>query len=203
MPVAWTAYTYCGNNPTSRIDPTGTLFNLVKFTVGVLAVVALTAAIVISAGAFAPAGGAAIAAEQAAAEEYVIFGELTGGAVGGITVAREESEDGRSPDVWDVLLGAAVGAAVSGWATYASVYGETAPGKLTGEGVGRTVFGSEHDALAGGLNNAVTQTAIGFAHAIARPIAGTGGLFDKDFREDIAQSFISKVLYPGLRRASR
>jgi RHS repeat-associated protein len=175
LPIAWTAYVYCGNNPTTRIDPTGMSFNLGKFIVGVVAVTALVALVVVSAGTLSPAAIAVVA-----------FGAATGGLIGGITVAREESQDGRSPDFWDVVLGATVGAAVGGWAAYASVYGAAEVGKLAGEGLGHTVFGS-NDVLSGALNNLVTQTAAGFAHAVAKPIAGTGAT---DWSE-LAQSAIA------------
>src|SRR5262249_34664850 len=128
------------------------------------------------------------AAEQQTIEAYVVIGTVQDGLVGGLSVAREEAKNG-TPDFWDVMLGAAIGAAVGGWASYATVYGPAAPGKLTGEGLGKAALPGQ-DILSGALNNAIVQTGIGFAHAIARPIARTGGA-DLDFAKDIAQSAIS------------
>jgi RHS repeat-associated protein len=197
IPIAWAAYAYCGNNPTTLVDPSGMSFNLGKFVLGLTALVALTAAVLVSAGAFTPVAASAaiageeafgvIAAEQAFVSTYTIFGAVTGGLIGGLTVAREE---GKNADFWDIVLATTIGAAVGGWASYATVYGEVEPGKLVGEGLGKAVFGADQDVLSGALNNAVSQSGLGFAHAIARPIAGTGGV-DANFWKDVVQSAIS------------
>ena len=173
-PIAWSAYAYCGNNPASRADPSGLSFNLGKFIVGLVAVAALIGLAVVTAGLSAPA----IA--------VVVFGAVSGGLIGGITVAREE---GRNAELSDVLLGATIGAAVGGWASYATVYGPALYGNLTGQGIGQA-YGLGNNVLTGLLNNAVTQIAAGFAHAVAKPIAGTGD-FGSKFWADIAQSAIS------------
>lgn len=177
-PIAWAAYVYCGGNPATRVDPSGLSFNLGKFLVGVAAVVALVALVVVTDGLASPAAAAVVG-----------FGAGTGGLIGAITVAREEQKAGRDADFWDVVLGATIGAAVGGWASYATVYGTPALGKIAGEGLGNAVFGG-NDILSGALNNMVTQSAAGFAHAVASPIAGTGGV-DADFFKDLAQSAIS------------
>lgn len=188
-PIAWAAYAYCGNNPTTRVDPSGLSFNIFKFLAGVVAVTAIVALAVVSAGTFAPeAVTLAASAEAMAASTYVAVGALTGAAIGGLSVARYEGTHG-GVDPWDVLLGAAVGAAVAGWATYATVFGVVGPGKLTGGGLGDAVFGAQHDVLSGTLNNTVTQLAAGFAHAIAKPIAHDGDTCD--FLLDMLQSLIS------------
>lgn len=192
---AWSAYAYCADNPATLSDPSGLSFNLLKFTIGVVAVVAVVAAVVVSSGALAgPAIGGAEAAAEMDTAIYVAFGEATSGLVGGITTAIEEAKSGNRVDFWDalpdVVLGTVVGAAVGGWATYATVFGTAAPGKLVAEGFGKIAsFGS--DALSGTLNSAITQGAIGFAHAIAKPIAGTGHVLDDDFQKDIGQSLIA------------
>jgi hypothetical protein len=127
----------------------------------------------------------------------VAFGAVSGGLIGGITVAHEESLNGAKPDFWDefwdVALGATIGAAVGGWASYATVCGPTLYGNLTAQGLGQAGGGS-NNVLSGLLNGAVTQTAAGFAHAVAKPIAGTGdsGLkFWEKFLGDVVQSAIS------------
>jgi RHS repeat-associated protein len=180
-PIAWNAYAYCGNNPASRADPSGLSFNLGKFIVGLVAVAALVALAVVTAGL------------SSSGITVVAFGAVSGGLIGGITVAHEESLNGAKPDFWDefwdVALGASIGAAVGGWASYATVYGPALYGNLTGQGIGQAVGGSDN-VLSGLLNNAVTQTAAGFAHAVAKPIAGTGD-FGLKFWGDVAQSAIS------------
>jgi RHS repeat-associated protein len=185
-PIAWAAYTYCGNNPTTRVDPTGMWSELIgKLIAGAVAVVALTALIVVTSGAFAPevATASLVGAEPTAGSTFVAIGAVTGGLIGGMTLIKEEGID--KFDIGDMMLAIALGAAVSGWATYATVYGPVGPGKVAGEGIAGKLI----PVLSGPLNNAITQSAFGFAHAIAKPIAGHGKTCD--FLQDMAQSFIS------------
>jgi hypothetical protein len=127
----------------------------------------------------------------------VAFGAATGGLIGGITVAREESQNGGSADFWDVVLGATIGAAVGGWAAYATVYGHAGYGKVTGEGLGDTIFGN-NNVLSGALNNLITQEAAGFAHAIAQPIARHGGLDPWDLLSAAVSGVVSGAVQGAL-----
>ena len=197
-PIAWAAYAYCANNPATRTDPSGLSFNLGKFVAGMVAVVAITALVLVTSGALAPLG---IEATSAAVDTVIGFGAATGGLIGGLTVASEERNSGGGLDFWDIALGAALGAAVGGWASFATVYGAADPGKLTGSGIGDAVWGNDHDVLSGALNNMITQKAAGFAHAVARPIVGTGGV-DTQFAAELVQSaiagFVSGVVQSAL-----
>src|SRR5262249_48899875 len=76
VPFAWSAYAYCADNPATLTDPTGLTFNFVKFTIGVLAVVAMVAAIAVSGGLFAaPAASIPESLQMFDAGVYVAFGE--------------------------------------------------------------------------------------------------------------------------------
>ena len=187
-PIAWAAYTYCGNNPTTRVDPTGMSSSIVgKLIAGAIALVALGALIVLTSGAATPAAASAVAAaEPTALGTSVTFGAATGGLIGGFSVAKEEGYD--KVDIGDLLLGVTLGAAVGGWATYATVYGPVSPGKVLGEGLGKALA-AESGVVSGALNNAITQSAFGFAHAVAKPIAGSGDTLS--FLQDMRQSFIA------------
>ena len=54
--------------------------------------------------------------------------------------------------------------------------------------------------MSGALNNAITQSAFGFAHAVAKPIAGSGDTlsFLQDMRQSFVAGYVSGVLQGAL-----
>jgi RHS repeat-associated protein len=155
-PLSWNAYAYARSNPTSYIDPTGR--SAVKIVVGVVALLAIAAVIiVVSVATFGAGGFAAPAVIMGSAKltwgavfAATIVGIVAGGTIGALAVKTSKGGE------WDdIVLGALVGAAVGGWAAF----GGTWLGGFAA-GVGPKLVGK---AFSGVVNGAVQNAAIGLA----------------------------------------
>jgi RHS repeat-associated protein len=141
-PIAWNAYAYCRDNPQTYIDPTGR--NAWKLGIGALAVLMIVALVVVS-----------ILTLGTVGLIIVGIGLAAGGVVGGIAAAR------AGGDKSDIFLGVLVGAAVGGWAAFASIYaGAAAASGLGMHGIGGAI-------AAGAINGAINGAAMGFAAGFA------------------------------------
>src|SRR5262249_38589901 len=110
-PGAWAPYTYCRNNPTTFVDPSGRSFW--GIFLAALAIVALIVVVVVcvvldvfSFGTLTPALAVGI----------IALGSVVGGVVGGLAANAK----GGNTD--DIITGVLVGAAVGGWAAFFSLF---------------------------------------------------------------------------------
>jgi RHS repeat-associated protein len=161
-PSAWSPYAYCRNNPVTFVDPTGRSIWAI-----ILAAVAIVALVVVSVLTFGATTGLLI----------VAIGIIAGGVVGGVSAAK------HGGDLDDILTGIFVGAAVGGWAAFASVYA----GAAVASGVG--VHGFWGAVIAGGVNGAINGAAIGFAAGFA----GGKGSIDDIWKNMLAGAIIGLV----------
>lgn len=142
LPIAWSPYTYCRNNPVSFVDPSGNSF--LSIFLSIVAIVALVVVMI-----FVPVSAPVVAA--------VIIGMVSGGVVGAVSAYTSGARG------WDIVSGALVGAAVGGWAAYG--------GALVSSAAFNAIAGGAHtlaaDVAAGAVNGAFNGAAMGFASGYA------------------------------------
>lgn len=118
-----------------------------RFWEGVAAVAALVALTALSIVTFGATAGLLV----------VGIGIVAGGLIGGISAAQQKGSTG-----WDIVTGVLVGAAVGGWAAFATVYaGAAAAASL---GLQGTIPGS---IISGAVNGAISGAASGFTTGFA------------------------------------
>jgi len=155
-PLSWASYAYCQNNPVTYADPSGRSFW--GIFLACLAIAALVGVSIVSVG--------SLSAPSAVAIGVIIAGMVAGGVVGGLAAAK------KGGNLEDIIEGVLVGAAVGGWAGFASV---------AGGGAGAGVAGLVHlsglwgAVVAGAVNGAIAGAAMGFASGYA---GGKGTLDD-------------------------
>jgi RHS repeat-associated protein len=142
LPIAWSPYVYCRNNPVSFVDPSGHSF--LSIFLAIVAIVALVVVMIVF-----PVSAAVVGA--------VIIGMVAGGLVGGISAYTSGARG------WDLVSGALVGAAVGGWGAYL--------GAAASSAAFNAVAGGAHtlaaDVAAGAVNGAFNGAAMGFASGYA------------------------------------
>jgi RHS repeat-associated protein len=149
-PFAWNPYGYCRGNPVAYADPTGRDFW--GILIAALAIVALIVVTVICVvldvftfGAMTPLLAVGI----------IALGVVVGGIIGGIAAWQ------KGGNTEDIITGILVGAAVGGWASFATVFaGGGAAGALGLHGIWAGV-------VAGAVNGAISGAAMGFAAGYA------------------------------------
>jgi RHS repeat-associated protein len=162
-PLAWNAYAYARDNPTSYIDPSGRgfweVFGAVLATIAIIAVVVVVSVFtfgIASPGAVA-LGVGGISVTWGAVFAATMVGVVAGGVIGGIAAARAGGDAG------DIVLGVLVGGAVGGWAAFGAAFA----GVAVAGGLGLTAGGVGAGAVAGGVSGAINGAAMGFASGFA------------------------------------
>jgi RHS repeat-associated protein len=145
-PVAWSPYVYCGDNPTSCVDPSGHGFW--GIFLAAVAIVALVVVVVVC-----------------VVLDVLSFGTLTpilvvaaGMAIGGIVGGLAAAAKGGSTE--DIVTGIFVGAAVGGWGAFGGLY----VGGAVAAGMGPSFATS---VVSGAVGGTINGAAIGFASGYA------------------------------------
>jgi RHS repeat-associated protein len=152
-PFSWAAYAYCRDNPVTLTDPTGRGFWAIFLAA--LAIVALVVVTVLAVVLDIISFGALTAP---LAIGIIALGMVVGGIVGGLAAYQKGGNTAA------IIEGVLVGAAVGGWAAFATV---------AGGGVGGAAAGAVHATgfwgavAAGAVNGAITGAAMGFAAGYA------------------------------------
>jgi hypothetical protein len=179
-PAAWAPYTYCRNNPTSYVDPSGRSFW--GIFLAALAIVALIVVVVVcvvldvfSFGSLTPALAIGI----------IALGSVVGGVVGGLAAnAKHGNTD-------DIITGVLVGAAVGGWAAFFSLFA----GAAVAGGVAHLSAGSFGFAVvAGAVNGAINGAAIGFASGFAGGKGSLDEIFTKVWQGALAGAITGAII---------
>ena len=155
-PIAWNSYAYCRDNPLVYVDPTGHGFW--GIFLGAIGIAALVTLMIVCP----PSLGVAIGIGIAAA---------AGGTIGGLAAAS------KGGNLWDILTGVLVGAAVGGWAAYASFTAGAAFANAVG--ISESPFWGA--VVAGSVNGAINGAGTGFTAGYAGGLGSFGdvmkGLF--------------------------
>jgi RHS repeat-associated protein len=152
-PLAWCAYCYCRDNPTTLTDPTGRSFW--GIFLAALAIVALIVVTILAVALDIISFGTLTAP---LAIGIIALGLVVGGVIGGLAAYQK----GGSTE--DIITGVFVGAAVGGWAAFFSVVGGGAGAGVAG---GMHLSGFWGAVVAGAVNGAISGAALGFAAGYA------------------------------------
>jgi RHS repeat-associated protein len=152
-PLSWAAYAYCRDNPLTLTDPTGRGFWAIFLAaLAIVALVVVTVlAIVLDIISF-----GALSAPLAIG--IIALGMVVGGIVGGLAAYQKGGNTAA------IIEGVLVGAAVGGWAAFATVAGGGAGGAAAGAVHATGFWGA---VAAGAVNGAITGAAMGFAAGYA------------------------------------
>ena len=162
-PAAWNAYTYCRDNPTSYVDPSGRDFwKIFAAVVATVAIIAVAVIVTVMTFGIAAPGAAALTVGGLSITWGAVFaatmvGIVAGGVIGGVAAARAGGDAG------DIFLGVVVGGAVGGWAAFGGAFAGVAVGGALGLTSGTVLCG----AVVGGVTGTVNGAAMGFAAGFA------------------------------------
>jgi RHS repeat-associated protein len=168
-PIAWNSYAYCRDNPLVYIDPTGHGFW--GIFLGAIGIAALVTLMILCP----PSLGVAIG---------IGLGAAAGGTIGGLAAAS------KGGSFWDILTGVLVGAAVGGWAAYASLTAGAAFANTVG--LSESPFWST--VVAGSVNGAINGAGTGFTVGYAGGLGSFGDVMKGFFAGALAGAVTGAIL---------